>query len=107
MANSRLSRLRRVDELYDHEDVINGPGVYLFYKTYNGPVRYVGRSDSNLYSRIRGRNYTYYKFKHIRSPKKAYEWECHYYHKFYDTIENMNHPACPPSSGLCCHMCGI
>ena len=106
MARYRLSGLRRVDAIYWH-DVRNVPGVYLFYMTKGGPVRYVGRSDRNLYGRINGRSYRYYKYKHTGSDIEAYDWECKYLHDHWDTIDNINHPATPRGlkNRIACEFC--
>ena len=94
VASETLSGLHRIDELYD-QPVEDEPGVYLFYKTLNGPVRYVGRADTKLRRRIAYRGYTYFRYKHIYDETEAYHWECVYFHRFEDTIENINHPARP------------
>lgn len=94
MARERLSKFYRIDELY-LVDVEDEPGVYLFYKTLGGPVRYVGRADTMLRRRIAGRGYTYFKYKNTDDEIEAYRWECAYYHRHIDTIENSNHPARP------------
>jgi excinuclease UvrABC nuclease subunit len=105
MAWGKLSGLRRIDEIYWH-DVENEPGVYLFYRTINGPPRYVGRSDTSLRNRISRRDYLYYKYKHCQNVAEAYHWECEYFHIFETTIENLNHPAKPWYYDLPCHKCG-
>lgn len=87
MVWGRLSGYRRIDEIYDH-DVEGEPGVYLLSRTRSGPIRYVGRSDSSLYNRIRGRDYLYYRYKHCYNEEDAYHWECIYYHRHIDTIDN-------------------
>ena len=104
MAWDRLSSYHRVDEIYDH-DVEDEPRVYQFFKTISGPVRYVGRSGSSLYNRIRGREYVYYRYKHCYDDEEAYYWECEYYHRYEDTIDNWNHPAKPSYSNSQCHIC--
>ena len=106
MARDRLSRYRRIDEINWHP-VEHEPGVYLFYRSIDGPVRYVGRSDASLYNRIRGREYLYYRYKHCPDHEDAYYWECQYYHRYADTIENRNHPAKPWYSNITCPVCGI
>lgn len=106
MARERLSGLRRIDEL-SWQDVEDEPGVYLFYKTINGPCRYVGRADTSLRRRIAGRQYTYYRYKHTDDEVEAYYWECVYFHRFGDTIDNKNHPARPLGEySLECPVCG-
>jgi hypothetical protein len=105
MAWGRLSGYRRIDELDEH-DVEDEPGVYLFYRRIDGPVRYVGRSDTSLYGRIRYRDYVYYRYKHCADEEEAYHWECMYFHHHRDTIDNRNHPAKPWYSDSACPVCG-
>lgn len=93
MATKRLSGLRRLDDVSTRWDVSDYPGVYLFYETQNGPLRYVGRSDTSLLNRIRGRGYRYYKYKHC-SRSEAFYWECRYWH-YWNPLDNKNHPAEP------------
>ena len=106
MARYKLSGLRRLDELSWH-DVEYECGVYLFCETRIGPCRYVGRSDTSLRSRIRGRQYRYYQYKHCDDELEAYEWECEYFHRYEDTIDNKYHPARPSGyRDLECPVCG-
>lgn len=107
MAWDRLSGLHRIDEII-WEDIEDEPGVYLFYKTWDGPCRYVGRSDTNLRRRIAGRPYKYFRYKHTSDEIEAYSWECQYYHRYIDTIDNINHPGKPWGyTGLECPVCGL
>ncbi len=111
MSTNRLSGMRYRDEVYFHEDVGSHPGAYVFYKTISGPPRYVGRSDGNLYGRIRGRYYKYYRYRYCKTDKTAYYWECRYWHRYQDTIDNSfanggNHPAKPAYLDAVCHKCG-
>ena len=108
MARGKLSGLRRIDQIIWH-GVGHEPGVYLFYKTQNGPCRYVGRSDTSLRNRIAGRDYRYYQYKHTDDDIEAYNWECKYFHKFEGTLDNRNHPAKPSNLwyyDLRCPVCG-
>jgi hypothetical protein len=107
---TRLTGRRRVDEIYWH-DVYDTPGVYVLYKTINGPPKYVGRSGSRVYSRLRGREYTYYQFKPCWSDYDAYKWECRYWHNHQETLDNArrnagHHPACPRGVAHYCPVCG-
>jgi hypothetical protein len=109
MADIRLSRLHRIDEIGD--EIRHSPGVYLFYETNGGPVRYVGRSDSSLLNRIANRDYRYFKCKHCSSAIQAYIEECDYWHKHQNTIDNSaanggNHPARSEGSNRKCPVCG-
>ena len=104
MVHRKIGGYHRIDEIYD-DYIEDEPGVYLFYQTRTGPVRYVGRSDSQLYTRIRGRDYRYYRYKHCHNAKEAYYWECEYYHRYYDDIDNDRHPGKPRYSNCSCHCC--
>ncbi len=106
MAEYRLSGYYRIDELYE-SDVEELPGVYLFYRTMGGPVRYVGRLGTSLRRRITGRPYRYYRCKYTYDEAEAYYWECRYYHQCEDTIDNINHPAKPSGYFYSeCPVCG-
>ena len=110
MSGTRLSGRRKLVGVKDHLDVDHRPGVYLFYKTWDGPPRYVGRSGASLYGRIRGRGYTYYQFKHCRSDYDAYKWECRYWHLYEDSLVNSRanggrHPAHPQGTFHYCPVC--
>ena len=110
MSGNKLSGMRRVDEVYFHKDVDHEAGVYIFYRTQNGPPRYVGRADTSLYRRIRGRDYLYYKYKHCKTEVAAYRWECKYWHRYQNSIENSynnsgNHPAKPVGKNVTCPEC--
>ena len=106
MQGTRLSGRRRMDEIYEHADVNDGPGVYVFYQTCDGPPRYVGRTI-NLRQRLRhsnrgfrDRGYTYYAFKQCSSDYDAFKWECRYWHEHQEDLDNVNsnggnHPARP------------
>ena len=124
---TRLGAIRRLDEIDDHYGagiIGDYPGVYVFYQQqYEGrpPLpRYVGRSGSSVYRRIRGRfrthrdgGYTYYSFKPCNGDYAAYKWECRYYHRHKrrqdgGTLDNINHPAMPSDSSVnhYCPICG-
>lgn len=95
MAPDRLGGLHRIDELY-LEPIEDEPGMYVFYRTRGGPVRYVGRSDTSLRHRIARRPYTYFRYKHTYDDEDAYYWECVYWHRYIETIDNCyTHPARP------------
>lgn len=107
MAWYRLSGLHSIDKL-NWKNIENKPGVYLFYRVWNGPCSYIGRSGSNLRQQITGHPYNYFRYKHTYSEKGAYYWECEYYHRYIDTIDNINHPAKPPGyPDSKCHVCGL
>ena len=105
MTWDRLGGWYRIDEI-EYATIEDEPGVYLFKKHIDGPIRYVGRSDTNLFNRIYGRDYVWFRCKHCSNDREAYYWECHYFHEYEDTIENINHPARPWGSSKSCHICG-
>ena len=100
---SNLSGIRKLSDVSYDDSIKNRPGVYILFRTMNGPERYVGRSDTSLKNRLithKSKNdYKYYRFKNC-SLKEVYEWECKYWHKYQDTIDNSysnggSHPAAP------------
>ena len=81
-------------------------------------VTYVGRSDSDLNTRIKHGimenifnphlRYEYFKFSYASSVKEAYEKECQNYHDFGGEIgylANEIHPAKPEGTSYCCPVC--
>jgi len=85
------------------------PGVYILSKDGKTAV-YVGRSDTDLPSRIKqsikeGYGYTSFWFEYTNSQKEAYLKECEYYHK-YNPKDNINHPAAPVGTNWKCPIGG-
>ena len=73
-------------------------------------AHYVGRSDSDLASRIKSsardeQNYKYFWFDYATSPMEAYYLECEWWHK-YAPLDNSNHPAVPPGTSWKCPVSG-
>lgn len=78
-------------------------------------VRYVGRSDSDVNSRLKSHlndpeSYSSFKFSYATSPKEAYEKECRNYHDFggpEGKLNNEIHPDQPnyPKTWKC-PVCG-
>jgi hypothetical protein len=103
----QYSEVRRLNELNYHDDVQDQPGVYLFLNALNGPVVYVGRSDTSLRRRIRKRSYAYYIFIHCDTVHEAYWLECRFYHLF-SNLQNDIHPRIPEGFNLIsdCPKCG-
>jgi hypothetical protein len=87
-------------------------GNYLLYDVANR-IRYVGRSDTDLQSRLLGHvnedtTYMYFQCWDADSPKEAYYKECEQYHRYLDTglLLNQNHPDRPENMPyLCCPVC--
>lgn len=72
-------------------------------------AHYVGRSDSNLRTRIKtsaneGRGYHFFWFETTTSPMKAHQLECEWYHK-YSPPDNSIHPAVPGGTYWTCPVC--
>ena len=114
MVCSGLKGQRILSDIYIDFEVLREPGVYILYKTKTGPPRYVGRSDGSLYERLKqhlNEPYKYYRFKQCTTKKDAFEWECKYWHKFQDSIDNSevnwgNHPARPKNTSYYCPVKG-
>lgn len=75
-------------------------------------VQYVGRSDSDVASRLRqhvGEKYKRFKYSYATSPKAAFEKECINYHDFGESrlLDNSIHPDRPAGSGWKCPRCRI
>ena len=75
-------------------------------------VQYVGRSDSDVASRLRqhvGEKYKRFKYSYATSPKAAFEKECINYHDFggSQSLHNKIHPDRPAGSGWKCPRCRI
>ena len=82
-------------------------------------VRYVGRSDTDLRTRIAhglseyAQNstlrYERFKFSYANTPREAYEKECRNYHDFGGEkgwLVNSVHPAKPEDDDTSCPICG-
>lgn len=84
-------------------------GVYILSRD-GKTVDYVGRSDTDVSSRIKQSaseeyGYTYFWFEYATSPRDAYYKECEYYHK-YDPPDNTNHPGIPFGTNWRCPIIG-
>jgi hypothetical protein len=91
-------------------NVRQSAGVYLLDRT-SAPTDqfktdYVGRSDSNLNSRLQSwvGKYNWFMFEYASSPKAAFEAECKLYHA-YNPRDNSIHPDRPANSGWKCPRC--
>ncbi|MEO0236253.1 MAG: hypothetical protein ABIM02_05970 [candidate division WOR-3 bacterium] len=81
------------------------PGVYILSRD-GRTAAYVGRSDTDVGSRIKqsakeGYGYKYFWYEYASSPRDAYYKECEYYHK-YKPDDNTNHPSVPPGKNWRC-----
>lgn len=75
-------------------------------------VRYVGRSDDNLNTRLHdwtgNSRYKQFKASYATSPKAAFEKECHNYHDFGGAdgkLDNEIHPDRPKGANWKCPVC--
>lgn len=93
----------------------NVPGNYAYgYQNGEGHffVQYVGRSDTDLNSRIRHGIglYKMFKFSYAENVKEAFEKECQNYHDFggeEGILENKVHPDRPVGKDYECPICHI
>lgn len=71
-------------------------------------IDYVGRSDTNVATRLKQHigAYRRFKFEYYASAKAAFEKECRLYHDFKPT-DNKVHPARPNGSGWECPVCTV
>ncbi|MFQ5910859.1 MAG: hypothetical protein ACE5IJ_09105 [Thermoplasmata archaeon] len=86
------------------------PGVYKLMMTRYGPVRYVGRSDSDVRARllqhVREGDYNYFWVVHESDPVAAFLRECRLWHRHRGTIDNDKvHPARPAGCREGCPTC--
>lgn len=74
-------------------------------------VQYVGRSDSDVATRLKQHvgKYPKFKFSYATSPKAAFEKECKNFHDFgtEKKLDNKIHPDRPANSGWKCPVCNI
>lgn len=84
------------------------PGVYILSRD-GKTVTYVGRSDTDLRSRInqseREGVYTHFWFEYTASARDAYLKECEYFHK-YRPPDNSKHPSVPVGTNWRCPIIG-
>ena len=85
---------------YGHQDK---KGIFI--------VQYVGRSDTDLNSRIKHGigKYSMFKFSYASSAKEAFERECKNYHDFGGDrwLDNEMHPDRPKNTDYECPICTI
>jgi hypothetical protein len=85
------------------------PGVYELTDRMQ-VVRYAGRSDTNLRTRLLshvGEGYYHFYAEYASSPKAAFERECQLYHYYYKQLYNVSHPARPEGTLWKCPYCNI
>lgn len=90
------------------------PGAYMLGEIEHGQfsVRYVGRSDSCLRTRLLNHNYlyefSYFVFRYASSPKEAFLIECKWWHDHHakrGVLLNKIHPGAPAGQSLSCPYC--
>ena len=101
--------VRKINEMVTKKS----PGNYAlgYSKDRTFYVKYVGRSDDNVNSRLQDwvGEYKEFKFSYASSAKAAYEKECRNYHDFggpEGDLDNETHPAKPSGSHWRCPVCG-
>ena len=101
------------NEEIDKQVTTTSPGNYALGRVVDGTfyISYVGRSDTNLNSRLKEwvNNYEKFKFSYATSPKAAFEKECRNYHDFggAEKLDNKNHPQRPDDTNWRCPVCNI
>ncbi|MGE5587564.1 MAG: hypothetical protein ACM3ZO_05070 [Clostridia bacterium] len=90
---------------------LRSPGVYELLVLYQGPVRYVGRSDDDLNARLKqwvGSKYRYFTFEYCSSARDAFYKECTLYHQHGGSkgLDNDRHPDRPSGTDWKCPVCG-
>lgn len=85
------------------------PGAYILSRD-GKAAHYVGRSDTDLASRIKASakqelRYKYFWFEYTVSSMHAYYLECEWWHK-YAPPDNDAHPAAPPGTSWRCPVAG-
>lgn len=90
------------------------PGIYVLGHSENNTfyVKYVGRSDNDVSSRLKDwiGKYSQFKFGYFGSPKAAFDKECMIYHDFGGPIgqlDNKIHPQRPENTDWQCPKCNV
>lgn len=98
-------------QVIDRAILGNKPGTYAlgYIQSNTFIVKYVGRSDSNLNSRLKcwadEGKHAYFKAKYWGTTHEAYEHECFLYHLFGSGLGNLIHPDRPNGLNLNCKHC--
>jgi hypothetical protein len=84
-------------------------GIYALSRDGGRSKHYIGRSDTDLRSRIVSSgsqgSYTHFWFDYESSPMQAYKDECELYHEV-NPPDNAVHPAVPPGTNWRCPILG-
>lgn len=90
------------------------PGVYILgeYERGRFVIRYVGRSDRCLRTRLLTHNHlyecSYFIFRYASSPAEGFQMECKWWHDYVSwpgELLNKRHPGTPPGRNLSCPYC--
>jgi hypothetical protein len=102
---------QKIDEVVTRTSPGNYALGYVSNLTFH--VRYVGRSDTDLNSRLKkwvnNSQYKRFKFSYATSPKAAFDKECKNYHDFggdKGELDNDEHPQRPEGADWKCPVCG-
>ena len=98
-------------EMIEKEILARSPGNYAlgFVDGHTFIVKYVGRSDFDLHSRLKDwlGKYPLFKWSYASSAHAAYEKECRNYHDFGGnlSLDNLRHPAKIDGKDWRCPVC--
>lgn len=90
------------------------PGVYALGDVEDGlfQVKYIGRSDRCVMTRLLTHNYlyafSYFFVQYAKTPEEAFRLESRWWHTCWDTeipLRNKIHPDAPANSGALCPYC--
>ncbi len=114
MANTGLNGPYTLSEkTIDRVITQTSPGTYVLGYSENSTfyVKYVGRSDNDINSRLRDwvGKYSQFKFGYFGSPKAAFDRECTIYHDFgaSEQLDNKIHPQRPENTDWQCPKCNV
>ncbi len=100
-------------ETVDKKVTRTSPGAYALGKLRETTfiVKYIGRSDTDVNSRLKDwiGKYPYFKFIYYGSAKAAFEKECNLYHDWGESksLDNDIHPQRPAGTNWKCPRCNI
>jgi len=102
------------EEILDRVVTQTSPGTYVLGYSENNTfyVKYVGRSDNDVNSRLKDwvEKYPQFKFGYFGSPKASFDKECTIYHDFggqTGQLDNQIHPQRPEDADWQCPKCNI
>jgi len=102
---------QKIDEVVTRTSPGNYALGYVSNSTFH--VRYVGRSDTDVNSRLKSwvgkdSRYKQFKYSYATSSKEAFEKECKNYHDSggSESLDNKDHPQRPEGTNWKCPICG-